>query len=39
MKKVITMMLVLGMFITNVQPTTISRIKLGSKVPQWTRGK
>ena len=39
MKKVIAMMMILGIFITNVQPTTISRIKLGSKVPQWTRGK
>lgn len=39
MKKVIAMMLILGIFVTNVQPTTISGIKLGSRLPQWTRGK
>lgn len=39
MKKVITMMLILGIFVTNVQPTTLSGINLGSKLPQWTRGK
>lgn len=39
MKKVIAMMLILGIFVTNVQPTTITKINLGSKLPQWTKGK